>query len=132
MSDQIFQDWCEKNGVCLDFEACKMSVNARAVKDLVEANAVMQEVLSRRQAETAFLLYQRDKAIRALMAIECPTGAPSCPFDMEYLDEQRAKWSDKIGFGCVHKEFDGQCPLEQTESEIFDCWNVWLEGREIG
>ena len=79
----------------------------------------------------------QEKAISALMAQEVPLGGPACPRELEFLDEEYTNSRYRIGFRCVHRKFDGQCPYEMrdegaTEFDIWECWRAWLEGRKIG
>ncbi|MCK9326205.1 MAG: hypothetical protein M0P69_12005 [Bacteroidales bacterium] len=81
--------------------------------------------------------WMQTKAVRALMAMESPSGGPTCPMEFDYLDEERMYVEDRLDFRCVHRKFDGQCPFEKkdegaTESDIYLCWLAWLDGREIG
>lgn len=109
-------------------------------QELVRATAArlesLEQHLTRAQKETAWLRMQRHKAIRTLIAIDSGDDW-SCPLDMAHLDEQFVYASDRLGLGCVHRDFDGQCPLEAdgdggTEDQVYECWLAWLEGRQIG
>ena len=89
------------------------------------------------EANVTRLNDERTKAIRALMAAECPLGGPSCPMEMGHLDEQFIDPTDRMGFRCVHKDFDGECPFEKKGgaaalTDVYGCWAAWLGDRERG
>ncbi|MCK9327401.1 MAG: hypothetical protein M0P69_18050 [Bacteroidales bacterium] len=96
----------------------------------------MQIKIKALQKEVAWLRQQRDRAIHAFINLDANPGGWSCPMDLAYLDEHFVNHSDRMGFRCVHRDFDGQCPLEKngeaTEAALIGCWQAWLERREIG